>query len=331
MIGAIAVTALLLIAAIVIIFIGKKSLDQYKQQISQYEQELQSNQQTVYVAVEEIPKGSPVSANNIMQQTIYTGLEQSYYMQAESIGSLAIADIKANEPIMANMVSPIEFTDDLRNYEVTVAHLATTQQENDFVDVRVMFPNGDDYVILGKKRIQDMHLTTNVFSTLLNEDEILRMSSAIVDAYTTTGARIYTTKYLEPNVQVAAIPNYPVKVNIIDLINQDPNILEVAEETLNHQARVDLDQRLGALSEEQLTAIAAGMNLADTAQNSVIREGAALDENIESENYEDVINSESLEDSSSLDEKSNDESTGGELTEAENTEISETNETAELQ
>ncbi len=319
MIGAIITTSLLLVFAVIIIVIGKRNIDQYKQALSAYEEEINSNKKLVYVSTTAIPKGAKVSENNIMMQEIYTGLEQSYYMGPESLGSLAITDIRPNEPIMSNMVSPIEFTDDLRTYELTVAHLMTTQADNDYVDVRVMFPNGEDYVILGKKRIQDMHLTTNVFSTLLNEDEILRMSSAIVDAYTTTGAKIYTTKYLEPNVQVAAIPNYPVKPAIIELINRDPNILDVAEETLNAQARMDLDARLHSLTEEQLRAVSEGLSLDDTAKNSIIREGAVLSPDGEyegSENYEDVVNGDAIEEESPDDSKTNDNSTGGELTEA---------------
>ncbi len=320
LVGAVAVAAIALIAIVVIIFIGKKKLDEYETTIASYELEMESNKQLVYVSTMPIKKGEKVSSNNVTQQVIYTGLEPSYYMDSSCLGMQAIADIRQNEPIMSNMVSPIYFTDDLRTYELTVAHLMSTQQENDVVDVRVMFPNGEDYVILAKKQIYDLYLGTNVFSVFLTEDEILRMSSAIVDAYTTTGARIYTTRYVEPNVQVDATPNYLVRPAIIDLINSDPNILEVAEQTLNLEARMDLDSRLGSLSEEQLTAISEGMSLIDTAQSSVIREGAAITaegEENDSENYETVIEGGSLEDEENVsDEKTGDNSTGGELTEA---------------
>lgn len=34
-----------------------------------------------------------------------------------------------------------------RDYEISVANLTTDQKENDVVDIRVIFPNGEDYVI----------------------------------------------------------------------------------------------------------------------------------------------------------------------------------------
>ena len=114
-------------------------------------------------------------------------------------------------------------------------------------------------------------MDTNIFTVQANEDEIMRMASAIVDAFTTTGTRIYTTKYIESNIQEAAIPNYPVKPEVLDLINSDPNILEQAIETLNLRARNDLARRLSGLSEEQLEAVANGWGIQDAAGGSVIR------------------------------------------------------------
>ncbi len=318
LIGAAVLVFILLVAAAITIIMGKRSLDTYKDQIAAYEEEMSLNKKLVYVSTEKIKKGETISENNVTLQMVYSGVEQDYFINEENLGMQAIVDIRENEPIMSNMVSPIFFTDDLRDYEMTVAHLMTKQAENDVVDVRIMFPDGEDFVILSKKQVRDLSLEASIFSAYLTEDEILRMSSAIVDAYTTSGSKIYTTKYIEPNVQVDAIPTYPVKPAIIDLINSDPNILDVAEETLSYEARMDLDNRLQALTEEQLEAITAGLALDDTAKSSVIREGAAVlegEEGLESENYDTVLEGDDLEEDSGNDSKTNDDSTGGELTE----------------
>ena len=282
---AVGVTVALLIIACFVIYRGKKALDATKAQVSELTAEIQANQQTVYVPSKDIVKGEPLTEDVLMTQQIFTGLNGDMYMKAEDIGSMAVVDIKAGQPVMKNMVSLMDITVDERVYEMTVAHLMTTQDNYDTVDIRVMFPNGEDYLILTKKNIMDLRLDSSVFSLYLNEDEILRMSSAIIDAYTTTGAKIYTTRYVEPNVQEEAIPNYPVRPATLDLINSDPNIVERAELTLNLQARMDLDARLQSLSNEQLDAVSGGLNLDDTARTSVIREGsytvAAPEENTE--------------------------------------------------
>ena len=292
--GLIAAVLLILIAAVIII-IGKRSIDGYKAQIESLNAEIASNQRLVYVARGDIGKGEKITEENVMQTQIVSGVEQARYMTGDALGGTAIVSISANEPVMASMVTPIEITKDSRMYEITVAHLMTTQAENDVVDVRVLFPNGEDYLVLAKKTVQDLHIDTNVFTSMLNEDEILRIGSAIVDAYTTTGAKIYTTKYVESNLQEEAVPYYPVKASVIDLINKDPNIVEKAEQTLNLAARNDLDSRLGNLTKEQLDAVSDGLGLEDTAKSSVIRERVqnsveAMD--AENDNYESVISEE---------------------------------------
>ena len=173
---------------------------------------------------------------------------------------------------MKHAVAKLEISTDLREHEISVAHLMTDQAEHDCIDVRIMFPDGSDYVVLPKKYVNNLHLENCVFYSHLNESEILTLSSAIVDAYLTTGAYIYTTRYVESSIQDAAIANYPVRSATLSLMQSDPNILEVATECLNVQARMDLTTRLALLSEEQLEAVAEGHGIADTAKGTVLQE-----------------------------------------------------------
>lgn len=288
-VSALVFAVLVILIAGAIIYMGKKSIDEYKNQLTELEYEIESNKQTVYVAsrdiekgealLSEVEEGADTSLVNVMEQTIYTGLDPESYISAEQLGSTAIVDIRENEPVMRNMVTELTIADDTREYEMTVANLMTDQTTNDCVDVRIMFPNGEDYLILSKKPVRNLLLDSCVFYTYLSEEEILRMASATIDAYTITGTRIYTTRYVESNLQEAAVPNYLVKPENIDLINgskQDPNVvsLEVARETLNLAARMDLEARLSGLTKEQLTAVSEGHKLSDTAKQSVLLNNA---------------------------------------------------------
>ena len=71
----------------------------------------------------------------------------------------------------------------------------------------------------------------------------------MVDAYTTTGTRLYTTRYVESNIQETATPTYPVSEVTKQLIAEDPNVVTVASETLNTSARLELESRLGLLTD----------------------------------------------------------------------------------
>lgn len=283
---------IILLACIAIIFVGKKALDEKQDQINELQYEIDANKQIVYVSMADISAGQTLTeGENIMKQEVFTGLESEYYMQPEMVGGIATVDIKALQPIMDNMVTTLEITKDSREYEIAVANLMTDQAEYDYIDVRIMFPTGEDYTILTKKDVHNLNLESCCFYSYLNEDEIVRMASAIIDAYTVTGTYIYTTRYIEPSLQDEAIPNYVVRPEVIDLINSDPNILTIAKETLNLQARINLEERLRGLSDDALKAVADGHQIADTAKDKVLLDvqysaNGQGEDQTESEEYE---------------------------------------------
>lgn len=239
--------------------------------LAQKVEELNANSQTVYVAKTDIAKGEKITADNVEMQPIYTGLDAYFYITTEELGSTAIVDIDAGVPVMYSMVTTEEIANDTRDYEIASVNLVTTQDANDVIDIRITFPDGSDYIVLSQKTIKSVDLENCVFSTNLNEEEILRFTCAMVDAYTTTGARLYTTRYVESNIQEQATPTYPVSETTKQLIAEDPNVVTVASETLNTSARLSLESRLGMLTTEQLDAVNEGFGLTDTAKSSVLQ------------------------------------------------------------
>lgn len=268
------IVVIVLLTLIICSFFEYSKIQDLKAANIMYQTELSNNQQTVYVATDLINAGDIVTDTgenaNVEKQTVYTGLESYNYITESEMNTRAKVDIAAGVPVMYNMVTDVVVDNDTRDYEISVANLTTDQKENDVVDIRVIFPNGEDYVILSKKQITNLNLENCVFTSQLNEEEILRFASAIVDAYMTTGARIYTTRYVEENIQETSTPNYPVRETTIALINSDPNVVTKATETLNLEARLSLEQRLGTLTEDELDAVSEGFGLTDTAKSSVL-------------------------------------------------------------
>ncbi len=66
----------------------------------------------------------------------------------------------------------------------------------------------------------------------LSEDEILSMSSAIVDAAKVQGSKLYATTYTEPGIQNAATPTYTPSKEVLKQIADDPNAVEKAKNDL---------------------------------------------------------------------------------------------------
>jgi len=280
--GLITILSVVLLFAIGVIAYGYMQLESLKESNSQMSQEMQQNQQTVYVATRLIERGEQIVAEgekaNVELQKIYTGLEAFNYITEEEIGSVATIDISQGVPVMYVMVTDKAITNDSREYELSAVNLTTDQAQYDMVDVRILFPDGSDYVVLSKKEINQISLANCVFSAVLNEEEILRYACAIIDAYTVTGAKLYTTRYVEGSLQEAATPNYPVRESTRELLQTDPNVVSTAADTLNAQARVDLERRLGTLSPEELDAIKNGLLTDETNVSNTISQNEITEE-----------------------------------------------------
>ena len=267
------VIAMIIVLAVAVagIFYLKIQLDKYDIALTEAYDELDSKQKTVYVANRDISGGEILTeGDNVILQTISSNLEVENYVSLDELGSTCIVSIPAGTPIMDVMVKNEEITKDSRDYEISVVNLMTDQQENDYVDIRIMFPNGEDMVVLPKKKVENLNLESCVFNTHLNEEEIQRMASATIDAYSISGTYLYTTRYVEENIQDEAIPTYVVRQETLEVIHQSPNVLTNAQYTLNKEARENLEMRLFGLTEEQLAAVANGHDIEDTAKNSVL-------------------------------------------------------------
>ncbi len=320
-------------------FLAKYENDKFQNQESlaqEYQQELNANTRQVYIATADISKGDRILTQemadainsqaslddvqdeetagavlssevkaNVELATIYSSAAQESFLtlDEDQIGYYAITDIAAQQPVSTNMVNDLEITQDTREFEITAADLMVDQKEGEAVDVRIVYPNGEDYVVLSKKHIRNLSLKNSTWFTHMTEDEILRFQSAVVDAYTITGARLYTTRYVQDNLQDAADVTYVVRSSTMDVINSDPNIYEKAANELNAGARLSLETRLGNLTEEQLAAVSTGFGLTDTAS------GAVLQENVET--YREQIDALGLDDDDAKEEVSEEETEDG--------------------
>ena len=264
------VAAILFAMAVAALVVTKMNYDEIKESNDANLAEMAQNRQTVYVVSTEDGQGIDpgeilLDGVNVTSQTIYTGLEAYNYITAEDIGSTAIIKMDEGIPVMKNMVTPLSIATDTREYEIQVANLMVDQKENDLVDVRIMFPDGSDFLVLPKKQVKNLSLENCVFWTYLNEEEILRLASATIDAFTITGTKLYTTRYVEGNLQKEAIPTYLVNQTVLDMMDSstayyDQNLLTKAISTLNSMARKNLETRLGQLSSEKLGAVAGGVD-----------------------------------------------------------------------
>ena len=115
-------------------------------------------------------------------------------------GQVAKYNIAAYTPITSNMITTKVLDKDVREQELNTILMPSDLVEGQFVDIRIMFPNGTDYIVLAGKQVNKISGQTLWFS--LKEDERLILNSAIVDSFLNEGTKLYATTYSDPEAQV---------------------------------------------------------------------------------------------------------------------------------
>ena len=240
---------------------------------AEYYNKLASYERSVYVATAEIKAGDILKeGENVEKQNVATALASDFFVDASELNKVALTDISVGTPIYKIMVADKEIDNLTRSIEISTVSVPLTLTNGAYVDIRIMFPNGEDYIVLSKKRVSNLFLEDVTFTTELSEEEINRLSSAIIDTFTVSGTKMYCTTYVAPSVQEASVPNYLVRNETIDVLAKNPNLadVELLKSTINSQLRSEMEARLANLSEEQLTAVQKGHDIEDTASASAL-------------------------------------------------------------
>lgn len=278
--------ALVIMAIVVMLLVYKI------QQVNKNYEAIASLQKTVYVAGDYIQSGTEVTLDSFVYDTVQTSLSSDELISAEDFeyidentGDIVekydsngnpikkTMVVKTNVPagtiITKDMISETDdqTTDDQRLQEYNMIILPTLLVNGNYIDIRLQLPEGEDYIVISKKKV--VYTTEDTIWIKMSEDEILMLGNAIVEAYAIQGSKLYATTYTEPGVQAASTPTYPVNSAVLTLINNDPNILEEAKEAIwaryNNQEQVEqrnnhLNTALSGYYEDMYDLVQEGLN-----------------------------------------------------------------------
>ena len=219
---------------------------------------------TVYVLNRDVKSGEEITASMFKQIDSYENLVPANSVNAATIANItsgkkvvARIDMYKNTVITQNAVALEEeqLTDDVRTMEYNMLMLPINVTIGDYVDVRITFPNGQDFIVIAKKEIKNIQGNTVTFE--MTEEEILMLNSAVVESYIMKASNIYVAKYVEPGMQEKASNTYTPTSEVIRLINTDSNIVAEAKQGLaekfNVDVRNDMNSSSGQYSEEAKT------------------------------------------------------------------------------
>lgn len=141
-----------------------------------------------------------------------------------------------------------ELDPSLRREEAQYIRLPLRVSPKDIVDIRIVFPNGEDYIVLSKKTLDDVDSGNQISYFTVSEEERGLLQSALVDAYTNQ-AELYAIQYVEPQIQPKAVVTYMPNLDVIQVLRANPNIVSQAKLGLYEELRRRLDSRLKKIPE----------------------------------------------------------------------------------
>ena len=169
---------------------------------------------------------------------------------------VAKVDMNTNSVITTSLISRADeiISNDTRKQEYNVVSLPVDLQPNEYVDIRFMLPNGQDYIVVSKKKVtipvSNGAYLADTIQMNLSEEETLLMSSAIVESFEMKGSKLYATRYTEAGLQEAASETYTPNSYVITAIKNDKNIVDSAIKQLNSRKN-DIDTAMSQFGTEE--------------------------------------------------------------------------------
>ena len=227
----------------------RQGAQQTEESLNYYEQLHQKySYATVFVLTQDATAGEELTADMIRMQRVQSAEDLSAvqsFSQDDLVGKRLKISLSRGAALNTDIVyEGASVADDERRVELRELDLPETLKENEFVDIRVVFPNGEDYLVVGHKRvyriIRDDNEEVLALQLRLLEEELLRYQAACVDAKTYRDTRLYAVQYTG-EFQPAGQAYYPVNRAVFRLLQWDPNIVElfVVEEEQERRALLE--------------------------------------------------------------------------------------------
>ena len=189
--------------------------------------------------------------------------KEKEYVEFENVPVVAKINMSKNTLLTTSYVVAEEenVTADVRTMEYNMLTLPINLTIGDYVDVRITFPDGQDFIVIAKKEIKNIQGNTVTFD--MSEADIVMLNSAIVESYIMKASNIYIAKYVEPGMQEKAANTYVPTAEVMRLIETDSNIVSTAKNELTSRfdanIRNQMNSTVNQYSEQGLTNVEEGI------------------------------------------------------------------------
>lgn len=229
--------------------------------------EIKDATRQVYVVKSDVKSGATIDSSMIELKSATKDVIPSDYISSIPENSIAKINITKGTVLSKALIDEDseKTTNDLREQQYNMIILPQYLEVDDYIDIRLTLPNGQDYIVVSKKRVKN--ITEDTIWINMYEEETLAMTNAIVESYIAKGSKLYATTYVDAGNQGNAIPTYVPSSAVINLINADKNITEEARrglverytQELRARRESDITSQMNAYGEEAKDNIEAGI------------------------------------------------------------------------
>lgn len=221
--------------------------------LNQQVEELQNNMQEVYVTSKDVKSGSTVELDSVTTVLLPSDSipENAITAEGDLTDKIYKIGLKAGSYITSDMISDYKVSKNMRELDVVMDEIPVGLEEGDYVDVRISFPLGQDYIAMSHKKV--LGITGNTVKLIVVEHDFYRYESMKTDMATYQSTKVYGVKYVEAGLQKKGKVYYPPTLDIIKQSILDPNMdsqdfmtminsRELLEEQLAASKKVDKNQ-----------------------------------------------------------------------------------------
>lgn len=255
--GTLIVSIVFILAIAILILLSGKSISEYKQAVNDRDAQIATLEQSLndigvcsvgYVLNTNVRAGETVKTEYFTQVSVPEKLGLGIITDTTPLeGAYFRTSLEEGTVLTTEDINYTEVKDSQRYYDVIIDQLPVGIQAGDYVDIRILFPYGEDMIALPCKKIESIN--SGIITFIFSEEDIAVYNSVLLDKVI-YNAQVYATLYVDAGSQYAAEAFYPVNTSQQQLLIENPNALELIKQEMVLKRQATEEMLGGGLSEQ---------------------------------------------------------------------------------
>lgn len=230
----------------------KDMKEKYEAQIAEQTNEINDLQskinyvgelKTAYVLDCDVKGGTSIKESDLKEIQVPANIASQCIQSIDDIkDKFYLIDEEAGKLLTTNLVEDMVIDDDCRYLDIVCDEIPMGVQLGDYVDIRISFTLGQDFIALTHKRVVGM--SSNVLKLIVDQKDIQVYQSMVVDKAVYSGTKVYAIQYIEGGIQESSDDYYPIRLEDLTTMLQDPNIKNANLKSLSLVDRDNLEKTL---------------------------------------------------------------------------------------